>query len=118
MEVTRDNFEEALSKLESILPSAQFASLDLEFTGIKGKPETFSDSLQERYSNMRHIATTFKIIQVGISLFVRQDDTLQCFPFNFYVFPDDPKSRIVLGASAMHFLKGHNMDFNLSLIHI
>lgn len=114
MEVVKDNFEAALALFQENLGQSEIVALDLEFTGIHGKPEQYCDSPAERYSKIRRIAMSYEIIQVGLCLFVRKGDTWEARPFNFYVFPQESGNnpRITLEISAVTFLKDHNMDFN------
>lgn len=114
MEVVKSNFESALRLLEDLLPRCQFLAFDLEMTGVRGRPETWGDSSEIRYTKLRRVATTYSIIQVGICLFVPREDEFIAYPFNFYLYPDEsygPKS-IVMETSGIAFNKQHHMDFN------
>jgi poly(A)-specific ribonuclease len=115
MDVQKTNFSEAFEIFKSALLESEAVALDLEFTGIRGKPETFIDSCEERYSSLRRIASTFRIIQVGLSLFSSSGGSWVARPFNFYVFPSEVpgyNQRLVLEIGAINFLKEHRMDFN------
>lgn len=115
MDVQRNNFTETVEIFHNSLSQSEFIALDLEFTGVRGKPETYIDTCEERYSNLRRIASTFKIIQVGLSCFIQRGSHWEAHPYNFYVFPSEVpgyNQRLVLEIGAINFLKEHKMDFN------
>lgn len=115
MEVVKSNFAQVIPQFEDHLRQASFVAFDLEFTGIRGKPEGWTDTVSERYQKMKRVASQFSIIQVGISIFIPRGDTYEACPYNFYIFPDEgagKNPRIILEVSAIAFNKQHNMDFN------
>ncbi len=90
-----------------------------------------SDTLQERYGKMKPVAETYRIIQLGVCLFhpktqdnkqnesksVEEKKTndnnqvvYEARPYNFYLFPE--QGNVFMEATAVHFNKDHNMDFN------
>jgi poly(A)-specific ribonuclease len=93
MDVTRSNFSGAFEQFAVHLGRASFVSFDEEMTGIRVGPHTdyaMVDSTEERYTKMRQVASTFRLIQVGICLW-EEDSTTRLWlarPFNFYVFPE------------------------------
>ena len=115
MDVQKSNFTESVETFQNSLSHCEFIALDLEFTGVRGRPETYIDMCEDRYSSLRRIASTFKIIQVGLSCFIRTDSSWEAHPYNFYVFPSEVpgfNQRLVLEIGAINFLKEHKMDFN------
>lgn len=115
MEVLKENFRDILPVFQEALERAEIVGLDLEFTGIKGRPEYYNDTLQERYEKNRRVAMTYKIIQVGVCLMEKKNNKWEARPFNFYVFPEEIGSnnpRVILEAGAIAFLRMHDMDFN------
>jgi poly(A)-specific ribonuclease len=115
MDVQKNNFLQALEIFRESIDDCEIVALDLEFTGVRGRPETYVDTIEERYSGLRRIASTYKIIQVGLSIFTKKNDVWEARPFNFFVFPSEAPGynpRITLEVSAINFLKEHHMDFN------
>lgn len=115
MDVQKNNFAEASEVFRIGLESCQLIALDLEFTGVRGRPESFIDSAEDRYSGLRRVASTFKIIQVGLCTFTQGPSGWEARPFNFFVFPSEVpgfNQRIILEVGAINFLKEHHMDFN------
>ena len=115
MEVVKTNFSQIIPQFEHHLRQASFVAFDLEFTGIRGKPELWTDSVPARYLKMKQIASQYSIIQVGVSLFIPHGDDYEACPYNFYIFPDEglgKNPRITLEVSAISFNKQHRMDFN------
>ena len=118
MEVTKENFAEAASLLEELLPSCAFVAFDLEMTGIMDpghlgtKPE-FSDDVQQRYEKMCRIVGEFAVMQVGVCTFhAAPGGGFVARPFNFYVFPDrQSKTRITMYSDTAAFHVDNHMDF-------
>lgn len=69
MDVTRDNFESALSLLRKFISSAVFVAIDLEFTGLGTEQLTPLDTPQRRYELARDVAEKYPPCQFGVSLF-------------------------------------------------
>ena len=69
MDVTGRNFVEALAIVKSLLPTATFASIDLEFTGLGESKPSQLDTPPIRYETVRADAETFPPIQLGLSIF-------------------------------------------------
>lgn len=74
MDVTRKNFIEALAYVESLLPEATFACIDLEFTGLGSTRPSQLDTPAVRYATVREDADKFPPIQFGLALFKRARD--------------------------------------------
>ena len=115
MDVQKNNFLEALEVFRESIGQCSAVALDLEFSGVRGRPELYIDSIEDRYSGLRRVASTYKIIQVGLCTFTRLENSWEARPFNFFVFPAEVpgfNQRIILEVGAINFLKEHHMDFN------
>lgn len=135
MDVTVDNFEEALALVKEHLPSASFVAFDLEFTGLGLDMSTQLDNPQRRYEMSRDVATVFPPCQFGMAIyrpakplseiFPEQDRVAmwECLPFNFNLCPravyqnsskQFPMRDFVFSiqASSAEFLYYNHFDFN------
>jgi len=118
MDVVQSNFEEALAKFESLLPSCSFVALDEEMSGIRWSKESdpsIGDTVSQRYTKMRRVASNFRIIQLGLALFTDNGaGGLTSHAFNFFLFPGEGNNapHVVMEADAIHFNRKHNLDFN------
>lgn len=112
MNVTKENFADAASEIESLLPSAAFVAIDEEMTGISipGQQERIEDSPARRYAKMRQVASRYRIIQFGVALFHQEGDGYKARPYNFYIFPET--GDIMMEGSAVAFNRDHGMDWN------
>ncbi len=76
MLINKENFQSILPDLESYIIDCDFASFDIEMTGIsnhlKNDGTTF-DSHQFRYSKCREIVKQFEIIQFGLTLYHKKE---------------------------------------------
>eukprot|EP00178_Gracilaria_changii_P004159 TRINITY_DN1648_c0_g1_i1.p1 TRINITY_DN1648_c0_g1~~TRINITY_DN1648_c0_g1_i1.p1 ORF type:complete len:622 (+),score=80.27 TRINITY_DN1648_c0_g1_i1:421-2286(+) len=139
MDVVDVNFITALSILREHLPSADFVSFDLEFTGLGKYRPSQLDTPQVRYNTAREDASAFPPIQFGLCLFrhsrpltsrAEPDCTVaekcwETLSFNFNLFPRavyyPPGSRyplfdkkFKLQSSTVMFLIEHGFDFQKS----
>ena len=83
MDITKDNFNAALDGLLERIAACDFYAIDLEMTGINSPtsmPEDASMPLQRLYEAKRHAASRFAIIQVGICLFHKMDQSAVAAP--------------------------------------
>ena len=114
MDILKANFKDAYKQFETILKQASLIAIDLEMTGIRGRPERYCDTADERYSKNREVAQKYRIIQFGITLFVKVSDSYTAYPFNSYVMQDEAYRQGYIGmeVSALQFLTEHGMDFN------
>lgn len=118
MDVTRENFEEAMVKLEAVLESPQlrFVSFDEEMSGINFAGVGFhqfndtSDRPCKRYAKMRRVASSFGLIQLGLTAWQESGEDLVASPFNIYVFPGS--GDILLSGDAVGFLNKHGMSWS------
>jgi poly(A)-specific ribonuclease len=120
MDVTIENFNRSVELLEDLIPSCEFIAFDEEMTGIsiKGVTSRMDDAIADRYKTMCEVAQTYHIIQIGLCLFHKINNSIDpnisptyiARPFNFYLFPAD--GDIWMDADSIHFNKKNNMDFN------
>lgn len=112
MHLSRYNFSRSIPLLTHCLRTADYISIDLEFSGLhlKEAKEKPTDSISDRYSKYRQAVQTFAPLQVGICAFKVEHDELTCMPFNVNVLSStrllkaDPRT--------MAFLGKHRFDFN------
>ncbi|CAN8063971.1 unnamed protein product [Agarophyton chilense] len=139
MDVVDINFVTALSILREHLPSADFVSFDLEFTGLGEHRPCQLDTPQVRYNTARDDASAFPPIQFGLCLFRKArsltsraesdspevEKNWETLSFNFNLFPRavyyPPSSRyplfdkgFKLQSSTVLFLIEHGFDFQKS----
>lgn len=74
MDVTNQNFLEALTLFKSHLTDAHFVAVDLEFTGLGESRPSQLDTPAVRYRSAREDAERFPPIQFGIAIFKRVRD--------------------------------------------
>ncbi|CCW65365.1 unnamed protein product [Phytomonas sp. EM1] len=130
MQVLYNNFAATLPFFIRLLETCDFYAFDNEMTGV-GMPKvsdliTFSS--EESYHCKRMAASHYNLIQIGLCLFHRSGtvgDVAQytASPFNFVLFPQSMEEAggallgrnistdIVMGSSALAFLRRHGMDF-------
>eukprot|EP00057_Strongylocentrotus_purpuratus_P021327 XP_011675801.1 PREDICTED: poly(A)-specific ribonuclease PARN-like [Strongylocentrotus purpuratus] len=92
MEVTIDNFNEALKLMSSALDHCSFVAIDGEFTGLhSGSSPGVFDTPAERYQHLKENCCDFLLIQLGVCIFKYEKQKkgygYVAYPFNFYVFP-------------------------------
>ena len=120
-DIDSTNFNDSLVEdFRSAMASCEFASIDLEMSGIsfpnKSSSDNGTDTIPYRYRNIREVAAAFGIIQVGVATFA-EDNT--CRVFNFYVFPrpvtDGDKissiPNVSLCSASTNFNRSNGMDF-------
>ena len=78
MDVTKTNFNDVLPAVLEKLQTCKFASFDLEMSGIyssdRSKRIRKDDTPAHRYSKMIGPATTYSMIQFGLSIFNESED--------------------------------------------
>jgi len=119
-EVTRDNFEDILPKVEHAIKTSDFIAIDSEFSGLEysddDKPSLF-DSGSDRYYKLKKNVENFTLLQIGLTTFCGNKETnrYQSQTFQFYLFPKSFGSydqRLSVQASSIQFLCKHKFDFN------
>jgi hypothetical protein len=127
MDVTSDNFPFALQQLGQLLPTADFAAIDCEFTGLAtsddpNESDAYHDLPRQRWARAQQAAQSFLPLQVGICLFTRQVVQMPQFgfepherwvanPFNFFLWPAEPK-RFSVQSNSLTFLVNNGFDLN------
>lgn len=122
MDVTKENFNEALKLMRSALDHCSFVAIDGEFTGLhSGSSPSVFDTPEERYQHLKENCSDFLLIQLGICIFKferqKKGYGYVAYPFNFYVFPRPslratPDERFLCQSSSIDFLVSHGFDFN------
>ncbi|KAJ2658498.1 hypothetical protein IWW48_003987 [Coemansia sp. RSA 1200] len=125
MDVTRENFAEALREFREAVAECDFAAMDMEMTGLYESKEQQPhrlDSADERYAKLKRSVETYGVMQVGISLFTWREDGdggfYEARPFNFNVFPATTVGRAPVEThvgfknTALEFLARNSFDFN------
>lgn len=120
MDVTRANFEVVLPKFSALLEEAEFASFDLEMTGIRmaGHEGSILDPAHVAFIEKNMAAAKYNIIQLGVCLFVRKSadgaDVVKydAYPFNFFAFPGNKDGDVCMNVDTAAFLTKHGMDFS------
>ncbi|KAJ2810511.1 hypothetical protein H4S07_002634 [Coemansia furcata] len=131
MDVTRDNFNQALTEFRLAISTCDFAAIDMEMTGLyedRARQPNHLDTKNERYSKLLQSVESYGVIQVGICLFSWVDskpdeckDTsgyYEARPFNFNVFPCTSVGGFPVEAhfgcknTAFEFLARNSFDFN------
>lgn len=82
MDVTKTSFNDVLPTILEKLQTCKFVSLDLEMSGIystdRSKRNRKDDTPAHRYSNMIGPASTYSIVQFGLSIFHESEDGMYC----------------------------------------
>lgn len=120
MDVTRDNFVAIFPFIEKSIKECDFIAFDTEFTGLYDRKKVnFFDLPYHRYDAVRKAASTYSIVQLGVSCFKKQSSNqYTCSSFNFFVFRHktglkyDFDRDVVLSPSAIAFLLETGFDFN------
>lgn len=127
MDVTKNNFLEALGELEVVINQCDFVAIDSELTGLKRsdtKTLQVLDTIEDRYVKLRDQISGFNLIQFGLSCFKLVDDIedvakYECNSYNFYIFPQKSSINKAMGdrvfsiqTSSLQFLVSNGFDFN------
>ena len=115
--ITNLNFDDEYDNIIKLIDASSFVSFDCEMSGINDSREEFrhrkDDNADERYFKMRQVANKYSLIQVGLCMFIKdQDNKLKAHPYVFYLFPQNSQEDIVLSVSSIDFLKKNNMNFD------
>ncbi len=120
MEILVDNFAERLNFMVESVLSADFITVDTEFSGLsvgfEDKAHGF-DQAEDRYQKLRHNCTRMNAFQVGVCTFKwdAKRSTYSSRPLNAYVWPHSEilgDSTMQFKTSNIRFLMKHNFDFN------
>jgi poly(A)-specific ribonuclease len=118
MRVSSANFPKILPLFEECLKTAEFYSIDLEFSGLGDRLDYF-DTMLERYLSIRKSVSQHLPLQVGITLF-HHSPTSRCYiahPFTFDVFPATSRQlglekSFTSQSSSLVFLSENGFNFN------
>lgn len=119
MEVTKDNFDEALEVVTQAIRQADLMAFDTEFTGFSISDEDRGhdyDSLEDRYQKLKYVCERCKAIQFGLSTFKWNEKSKEYTSqsFNFYLLKSSKSiddNVITMKADCMNFLALNNFDF-------
>lgn len=127
MDVDKFAFQARLLDILLAVGEANFVSFDLELSGVpvtrpgeaRGKP-----SLQDRYTETKHAAEKFQILQIGLTCVREEDDrgVYLCKPYNFNLSPIVEEKRLDIDrtfsfhSGAVEFLLSVGFEMNLPFI--
>ncbi|KAL6059436.1 poly(A)-specific ribonuclease PNLDC1 isoform X2 [Balamuthia mandrillaris] len=120
MEVTKENFKQALPEVVAAIRECDFVALDTEFTGLslsKSLDTSVIDTKEEQYQKLKQTAENFVVTQYGLSTFrySSEEKRFVAKTWNFYIFPrpfEYVDRRFRCQASSLEFLSCHGFDFN------
>jgi len=120
MNIVRKNFTEKLPEILKRISTAEFVSLDLEFTGLPHKDcYNMLDTREERYQKVSKSIQEFFVLQYGVSIFTREENKYTAHTYNIFLSPlgsaETQRSsarKFSFLASTIDFLSEHNFDFN------
>ncbi|KAF8069569.1 psi1 [Scenedesmus sp. PABB004] len=118
VDVTRENFADALPAIKDALERCSFYAFDCEMTGLftDGNRHDFLDDMQARYAKMSESARAYVITQFGLSCFEPAGPgAYAARTFNVFLFPQPHGSynrRFLCDAGSLAFLASHGFDFN------
>ena len=108
MELVCSNYEREEKKLISLIKESDYISFDLEMTGIENdKNNIIFDTPKNRYIKYKKTAEKYSIIQLGLTIFIKDKtdpNLINCYPYNFYLFPN---------ANDLKALSQDNMNFEI-----
>lgn len=117
MELTRDNYYEIEPKILKDIDNCEFIAFDLEFSGLIPSKFKIYDSPEENFQKSKIMAENFRIIQLGITPFIRKENNEKAYiakPYNIYVFPSEKQSnnKFDFFLDSVIFNREHGCDFN------
>ena len=108
MELVCSNYEREEKKIISLIKESDYISFDLEMTGIENdKNNIIFDTPKNRYIKYKKTAEKYSIIQLGLTIFIKDKtdpNLINCYPYNFYLFPN---------ATDLKALSQDNMNFEI-----
>uniref|UniRef100_A0A8C4QCD5 PARN like, ribonuclease domain containing 1 n=1 Tax=Eptatretus burgeri TaxID=7764 RepID=A0A8C4QCD5_EPTBU len=122
-EVNSENFERIFPEMCDVINRAEFIAMDTELSGLwKSKEAPFQasvfDTLPIRYEKLRKNVSAFTMMQIGLSMFVREDPSdIRYLAYTYTVYLAAPalptlNSVFHCEASSLYFLSAHGFDFN------
>ena len=108
MEIVCSNYEREEKKIIGLIKESDYISFDLEMTGIENdKNNVIIDTPKNRYIKYKKTAEKYSIIQLGLTIFIKDkkdQNQYNCYPYNFYLFPN---------ANDLKALSQDNMNFEI-----
>ena len=117
MELTKENYYEIEPIIFKDIENSEFISFDLELSGLIPSKFKIYDTPEENFQKSKHMAESYRIIQVGITPFIKNvnnDKTYIAKPYNIYAFPSEKQSnnRFDFFLESIIFNREHGCDFN------
>ena len=117
MELTRDNYYDIEPIILKDVEESYFISFDLELSGLIQNKFKIYDSPEENFLKSKYDADNFRIIQFGITFFIKNKINEKEFiakPYNIYVFPSEKQNngKFDFYIESIIFNKEHGCDFN------
>ena len=122
MELTRENYYEIEPIILKDIENSEFVAFDLEFSGLIPSRFKIFDSPEENFQKSKIMAENYRIIQVGITPFIKKENSIKGYiakPYNIYVFPSEKQnnSRFDSFLESIIFNREHGCDFNKWICH-
>ena len=117
MELTRENYYEIENIILEDIEKCEFIAFDLEFSGLIPSRFKIYDSPEENFQKAKYMAEAYRIIQVGITPFIKKENNDKAYiakPYNIYAFPSEKQSnnRFDFFLDSIIFNREHGCDFN------
>ena len=117
MELTKENYYEMEPTILKDIENCEFVAFDLEFSGLIPSKFKIFDSPEENYQKSKYMAECYRIIQFGITPFLKNQNNNKSYiakPYNIYVFPSDKQNnnRFDFFLESIIFNREHGCDFN------
>jgi hypothetical protein len=112
MDIDRTNFEQAVCILEANLACAEFIVIYCEVSGFDCNEDSWLDSPQDRYDDLKLAVAKYSLVQVGVTLFLDEAGVHSVLPLNFYVFPQGSTGKLTFDMVAVDLSRRIGIDFN------
>ena len=117
MELTRDNYYDMEPFILKDIENSDFIAIDLELSGLMQNKYKIYDSPEENFLKGKYDADNFRIIQFGISVFMKDKNNDKEYiskPYNIYVFPSEKQNngKFNFYIESILFNRVHGCDFN------
>ena len=117
MELTKENYFEQEPIILKDIENSEFIAFDLEFSGLIPSKFKIYDSPEENFQKNKYMAENYRIIQVGITPFLKKDNNSKTYiakPYNIYAFPSEKQcnNRFDFFLESIIFNREHGCDFN------
>ena len=117
MELTRDNYYDIEPNILKDIEESHFIAIDLELSGLIQKKFKIYDSPEENFLKSKYNAENFRIIQFGITPFIKSINNKKDYvakPYNIYIFPSEMQNngKFDFYIESIIFNREHGCDFN------